>query len=258
MKVVIAITVAAAASFIIAALCVVLFAGRSQGSRPALGESQAAVQCNGHAVPRMSASGARTASVRDHVLLRLAHIMIRELDSLGVRYYATQGTMLGALRDGRHIFGDEDVDLNVDCRDTPRIVAHDWTKFDIVMRRKGVNLFAQYYNAEGVYAYADLIPYTLENGVITPHEAATACHRFREEDVFPLVRKPFGDGVTVPVPKRSEEIIERLYGERWREPVAEPGMGKRMDCTEFTKDCVGCPCRFSPREAVPPEVRLDQ
>ncbi|MCC5831775.1 MAG: LicD family protein [Chlamydiales bacterium] len=156
---------------------------------------------------------------------------LKALDSLfdeaGIEYWVTAGTLLGAIRHGEMIPWDDDIDLALFIDDLGKVVS-----LRPELEKRGLCLlvkrdYAKIFPKEGKqiahpdgdfyphrYPFIDLFFMTREAGKILP-----ASMRLREgfkndwlESETTFVRKPFGP-LTVPVPTRAGEYLERRYGE---------------------------------------------
>ena len=147
-------------------------------------------------------------------------IATKLLNSLEMKYWLTDGTLLGFYRDGDFIQGDTDVDLGVFIDElTPRLISAfrknglrllrvNGSKdcgLEYTFTRKGVNLDVFFFYKEKDYVWHatwlgnEMIRYRFPHFAVTDHEFL---------------------GHTFSVPANTEEYIRLKYGENWRTPVS--------------------------------------
>ncbi len=141
------------------------------------------------------------------------------LNSLGMKYWLTDGTLLGFYRDGNFIQGDTDVDIGVFIDEwTPQLISTfkknglrllrvNGSKdrgLEYTFTRKGVNLDVFFFYREDDYVWHAT---WLGNEMIR--------YRFPHFDVKDYEFM----GHTFSAPANIEEYISLKYGENWRTPI---------------------------------------
>jgi hypothetical protein len=146
------------------------------------------------------------------------------IGDLGHEYFATSGTLLGMVRDGRLIRHDDDVDLAVLLHASEVTeVASEW----VGVRRRLADarvLDAEFEAARRPHckvrlvggAKVDLFPAWLSvtgQVFIWPYTMGALLR----EDLLPLERSVVGEA-EIAVPRRPERLLEANYGPEWRTP----------------------------------------
>ena len=151
-------------------------------------------------------------------LLRALH------DGIGVPAFISYGTLLGAVRDGRPIGHDNDVDIAyvseavypVDVvRESFRVeralAEGGWS----VRRGSGTRLNVQLPQADGSARYVDVFTAHWVDGVL--YMPSDTGFRMPREAILPLTTVDLM-GRDMPAPARYEELLAATYGPGWRSP----------------------------------------
>jgi len=163
------------------------------------------------------------------LLMKVDHLFKKA----GISYWATTGTLLGAVRHRGVIPWDDDIDIAICAEDIPSLKAlqgalseeglgmayYSEAKFykifplngDLIQKDGGVY--------EWKYPFIDIFPLICAGGKRRyMYEVWREKYKndfFYEKDLcFPLARIPFGP-TTIPVPKRSVDYVKRAYDEDW-------------------------------------------
>ncbi len=153
--------------------------------------------------------------------------MKKALDEMGVFFWLTCGTLLGAVRDDDFIGHDSDVDLGINIVDwTPEILK--------VAEKYGFKLYKEFGTKETGLEYSffrngmklDLFFFTAEvgNSEQTYWMAVRGGKGMKEVKryVFPLIydfKTIEFKGHEFNVPENLEEYLEAQYGKDWRKPI---------------------------------------
>ncbi|AET73375.1 hypothetical protein EMVG_00089 [Emiliania huxleyi virus PS401] len=134
-------------------------------------------------------------------------------------YYAYSGTLLGVMRHRDFVPWDDDVDLCVDASDMQRFMQLPLPA-DVQLHPSPKGACYRL-TLDGRAGFVDLFPVTVSEGMVQ-YSLAAARELFPQDtapegDVFPLRSGQFGD-FCLPIPRRSERCLERMYGD-WRSPV---------------------------------------
>jgi hypothetical protein len=150
-------------------------------------------------------------------------VIISELATLGYPALINSGTLLGAVRDGKLIGHDDDVDLAVVLRGTDATtIAREWVSLRRTMSDSMLidesfeqknQMHCKLRRAGGVSV--DLFPAWIIEGraYIWPHTFGTIA----ESELLPLASMTIS-GVTLPVPCRPESFLTSNYGATWNIP----------------------------------------
>ncbi|MDE2097638.1 MAG: aminotransferase class I/II-fold pyridoxal phosphate-dependent enzyme [Patescibacteria group bacterium] len=173
------------------------------------------------------------------------------LDKHRIRWWACDGTLLGARRHGGIIPWDNDIDLGyVFDGDTDPIagLADAFRVAGLELRRNRTDAYWQVGRGlpenptAPVHECIDLFPFHLdkEGGMYLNadprfrweskdgHDCNT---RYSEDELFPLSTAPFYDA-TIPVPAKADQVLDRALGKEWRTTaVAKNG---KFTITDFS------------------------
>jgi hypothetical protein len=158
-------------------------------------------------------------------LARLLEMVGRRFDEAGICWWATQGTLVGALRHQGVIPWDHDVDLNLMLEQLPLLLELEGEFERLGLRlKKAAGGYKLGYARWPLFPYLDLVPMAQRDAVWQlafpldqkgrptfrkhlqwPQEA------IRDQDLFPLQRWPF-EGFEVWVPARAREFARQMYG----------------------------------------------
>ena len=170
------------------------------------------------------------------------------LVSLNIEYFLAFGTLIGALRHGRRMPWDDDIDIIISADDVPKLTANlikyegdekwlvpgtedyvpgqkndnkhtedgKWPG-DLTLWKKHWGVPIKTYVKNKMYPFIDIHTYHNNDGMITVPKRQLAngyVNSFSEavDDIFPLRKADF-EGIIVPVPNRSADILKRTYGE---------------------------------------------
>ncbi|WP_370247752.1 LicD family protein [Nocardioides sp.] len=162
--------------------------------------------------------------VLDDFLAQVAELLRVMREEVGVASFISYGTLLGAVRNGRLIGHDNDVDISyvsehehpVDVvRETFRVeralVAHGW----VVRRGSGTRLNVRLPQPDGTLRYVDVFTAHWTEGVFyMPSDTGFEIPR---ESILPLGTVTL-HGREMPAPADSELLLAHTYGPNWAVP----------------------------------------
>ncbi len=151
--------------------------------------------------------------------------LVEDLETVaGVPAFISYGTLLGAVRNGRLIGHDNDVDLAyVSQEPFPVDVVREGFRVEralreagwTVRRGSGVRLNVRLLMQDGSTRYVDVFTAHWVEGVL--YMPSDTGFRLPVETILPL-RQVELMGRMLPAPARSEELLAATYGESWRVP----------------------------------------
>jgi hypothetical protein len=159
----------------------------------------------------------------------LAHLgaVVRAMEGFGYRAVLAYGTLLGAVREGRFLAHDDDVDLVFIARAGTRAqVEREVVEVRDKLRATGFraeDLLPKHLNmhvgGNGAGVMVDLFPCWLQDGRMWMHMKGMAI-----QGIDPEIMQPPGtariEGATFPAPAKPEAFLRERYGDGWK--VADP------------------------------------
>lgn len=158
-------------------------------------------------------------------LMTLFDIFIKFAKKHNLVWWATGGTLLGAIRGNNIIEWDDDIDIEV-----PPPTIDFLRKHEKELNSEGLLLelddrIWRIRYLKGETGYIDLFEVQKEGDLwkyVDKHSTKIWPNSyFKNEEVFPLKPHKFGD-LTIDVPSNPVPYLERQYGD-WKTPVKEPG-----------------------------------
>lgn len=179
-------------------------------------------------------------------LLDLLKRFINVANKEKLRWWATGGTLLGAVREGKIIEWDDDIDIEAPSETIEKLKTSKelekeglrLTFSDHIWRIKYLNdkdegtpyidvfeverKFSGSRNSDQMDAQRDI-----QRDILWGYVDKVCTERwpnsfFYESELFPLTELKFGENLTIKAPKSPEFYLERQYGD-WRTPVKEKG-----------------------------------
>lgn len=166
------------------------------------------------------------------------------LDTTGIKYFITYGTLLGIIREGKFIEHDDDIDFGVICDEN-----FSWDKIENAMKKIGMKKKHQF-RLEGEVTEQTYVinklsvdfflfyPYDGKNQLT--YSYFRKANRIYEEGKFEVskeivpqitnVRKFENENGIFSIPENAEEFLEKEYGENWKTP--DPNWKEKMNVME--------------------------
>ena len=204
------------------------------------------------------------------------------LSKLNINYFLAFGSLIGALRHGRRMPWDDDIDIVISADDFPKLAAglekYEPSAFDakrgyekwlipgteesvpgqknnnkhtedgswpgdLTLWKKNWGVTLRTYIKYSTFPFVDIFTYTIKDGKVTIPKGQLAnapvkSFSERVEEIFPLRKADF-EGLVVPVPNNSAEMLKRQYGEdvftsckiiynhKQKKMKVKPGYGKK-------------------------------
>lgn len=141
-----------------------------------------------------------------NLLYKLTKITINILDKAGVKYWATDGTLLGIIRSKGFIPWDDDVDLAIDSKQKKDILLlkKDFESYGLKLVGVGKYLKVKYPKNKNVWI--DI--FVLTNGA-WPQDHFKHL-KFKPGELFPLKKGKFGN-LHINIPNKSREYLDRIF-----------------------------------------------
>ena len=151
-------------------------------------------------------------------LERIFDTIIKYLLKYNIECILFYGTLLGYLRDGNFIEGDDDIDFIMSRSQLPLLLKVVSENPDVlrygIKNNDIVQVYVKYEGPVDFYLY-DLIRTDDEEYILIRWIGNLL---FEKKDVFPLKNIEFR-GVTVGIPNNAEKITEEVYGKNWMTPI---------------------------------------
>lgn len=163
--------------------------------------------------------------LKQNVLLSASRIISLLQDTLGLELFITGGTLLGLVRDGKLISNDDDADLAyVSKYENPSDIVLESYRVEQVLAEHGLEsvrhssghlqvMFGGSEYTDGFYV--DIFTYFVTQGWFygTFHAREPA----GDVTISPL-RTLTHDGLELPVPARTDQMLRAIYGPHWQTP----------------------------------------
>jgi phosphorylcholine metabolism protein LicD len=155
-------------------------------------------------------------------LYKLLHEVVRLFERNNITYWATCGTLLGAIRCKGIIKWDDDIDLCVLFKDKEKLKQIIEQDERFIFDSKIDNLVDKIYYKTGKYPFIDIffmVPELEDNKIIYKYESKRARDLwtnefYLEKELVPLKKTKFG-AMEIAIPNQYERFFLANFGENW-------------------------------------------
>ena len=155
-------------------------------------------------------------------LYKLLHEVVRLFERNNITYWATCGTLLGAIRCKGIIKWDDDIDLCVLYKDKEKLKQIIEPDERFIFDSKIDNLVDKIYYKTGKYPFIDIffmVPELEDNKIIYKYESKRARDLwtnefYLEKELVPLKKTKFG-AMEIAIPNQYERFFLANFGENW-------------------------------------------
>lgn len=162
-------------------------------------------------------------------LMNLFKLFIRVAEKNNLVYWASSGTLLGAVREENMIPWDDDIDVDVPTNTVQSLLAMslELEKFGLKFEFDDYIWRIRYIDSSpATNAYIDLFEYKKDDKGNWNYTESYNINRwpnayYKDDEIFPLKDYKFGN-LTIKGPNNPVPYLERQYGD-WKTPVKEKG-----------------------------------
>ena len=155
-------------------------------------------------------------------LYKLLYEVVRLFEKNNISYWATCGTLLGAIRCKGIIKWDDDIDLCVLYKDKEKLKQIIEQDERFIFDSKLSNLVDKIYYKTGKYPFIDIffmVPELEDNKIIYKYESKRARNKWKnefylEKELVPLKKTKFG-AMEIAIPNQYERFFLANFGENW-------------------------------------------
>ena len=155
-------------------------------------------------------------------LYKLLHEVVRLFEKNNIAYWATCGTLLGAIRCKGIIKWDDDIDLCVLYKDKEKLKQIIEQDERFIFDSKIDNLVDKIYYKTGKYPFIDIffmVPELEDNKIIYKYESKRARNTltnefYLEKELVPLKKTKFG-AMEIAIPNQYERFFLANFGKNW-------------------------------------------
>lgn len=158
-------------------------------------------------------------------LLQMLPYLVNLLETNNVKYWLDWGTLLGAVRDGKMIPWDFDIDLGIFDDDVAKVLAlrvETWKDGYDIMPCPVLSSKLMFYKKDnhGEAFHIDMDSWLKDGDVYRSNFNQEIIHTEEELSEFETIDF---EGSAYPCPKNPDEVVERFFGEDWRTPKVSVG-----------------------------------
>lgn len=144
------------------------------------------------------------------------------LEESNIPYWLDWGTLLGAVRNGKMIPWDEDIDIGIFYKDIGKVMnlesqmVKDGFRFAMERDKNAVRVI-RFYGEKGIKFHIDILPWKINGNVVKMTYNSKPFKVYPIEELLNLKKVEF-EGRMYPCPREPEKSLGRLMGEDWRNP----------------------------------------
>lgn len=156
------------------------------------------------------------------VVIALLPCLADLLEESNIPYWLDWGTLLGAVRDGKMIPWDEDIDIGIFYKDIKKV-----TNLESQMVKDGFRLAMEsdksavrvirFYGEKGIKFHIDILPWKINGNIVKAGYNSKPFKVYPIEELLNLKKIEF-EGRMYPCPREPEKSLDRLMGKDWRTP----------------------------------------